>query len=86
MLFDAQVVKTCPCCGHATFVSVVSADYFDWLDGKLIQDAMPYMSTEDRETLISGYCPNCQEAMFSNPWDDEDEEEEYEDEDVSNLC
>lgn len=79
MMFDAEVVVVCPYCHKATTISVVTNDYFDWKEGKLIQDAMPYLSTEDREALISGLCPDCQREVFQPPegwgneedWDDE---------------
>lgn len=32
-----------------------------WRGGELIQDAMPQLNSTERETLISGMCPKCQE-------------------------
>ena len=33
---------------------ITEAQYAQWLDGELIQNAMPDLSEEDREFLISG--------------------------------
>jgi len=38
-----------------------------------IQDALPFLSADDREILISGICPKCYKKMFSF-FEDEDEE------------
>lgn len=43
-----------------------------WTFGALIQDAMPNVSAEDREFLMTGYTPEDWDAMFS----DEDHYEE----------
>ena len=47
-------------------------DYLDWSEGELVQIAFPYLSAEERETLISGICPKCWDETFGE--DDEDEE------------
>ena len=46
---------------------VVMADQRDVANsenGALIQDAMPYLSADDRELLISGTCGACFDKMF----------------------
>jgi hypothetical protein len=40
-------------------------DYNQWQGGKLVQDAFPYLSADEREILISGTCGPCFDAMFS---------------------
>jgi hypothetical protein len=40
----------------------------DWLDGQLIQDAMPYLSPGQREWIISG--------IEENEWDEHFSEDE----------
>lgn len=40
-------------------------DMVDWLSGSLfIQDAMPYLSDNERELLLSGICGECFEKLF----------------------
>jgi hypothetical protein len=47
-------------------VTVNSADFHDYQDGKIkyIQDAFPYLSSDDREFLISGMSPEGWEKTF----------------------
>lgn len=71
---EVCVVTSCPMCGHANEVEVNEADYWDWDDGMLAQDAFPYLSADEREMLISGICPTCWNKMFSCVNDEEDEE------------
>lgn len=40
----------------------------DWLDGQLIQDAMPYLSPGQREWIMSG--------IEENEWDEHSSEDE----------
>lgn len=70
---EVCIITTCPFCGHANEVEVNEADYWDWQDGALVQDAFPYLSADEREMLISGICPTCWEQTF-NTFDDEEEE------------
>lgn len=65
---------TCPLCGKITPVQIRRvADYRDYmLNGKLAQDAFPYLSADEREMLISGICPTCWDNMFP-PEEDEEE-------------
>lgn len=76
MLITLETV--CPFCGRVNEVDVYEEDYYAWVGGeKLVQDAFPYLSAEEREMLISGICPSCWDSMFGCPTDeDEDEEEE----------
>jgi hypothetical protein len=72
------LTTTCPFCGATFTVTVHASDYEDWQNGKMVQDAFPYLSAEARELLVSGICPDCWDGMFGDS-DDEDEYEEEED-------
>ena len=37
-----------------------------WLQGEYIKDALPMLSIDERELLISQTCNNCWEEMFSD--------------------
>ena len=63
----------CSICGESKPLQVYAQDYSDWQDGKLIQDAMPYIDYRDRELLISGTCRKCWSDMFE--WNEEDEDD-----------
>lgn len=61
-------------------VSVPLAGLLRWLEGdELIQSALPQLSSEEREFLISGTSPEGWKQMFGD--DPEDEEED----DVSDI-
>ncbi len=61
---EVCVVAQCPFCGHAHEIEVNEADYWDWQDGALAQDAFPYLSADERELLISGIDSECWNKMF----------------------
>ena len=62
MRFDVDL--TCPLCGANHAVEVNLAQYEAWQSGELIQNAMPNLTSTEREQLISGLCPKCQAEMF----------------------
>lgn len=66
-----SVSCSCPFCGKATELIVPSRGYRLWQEGELIQNALPELTAGQRETLISGLCPDCQSSFFE---EDEDEE------------
>lgn len=71
-----MVPTTCPFCGHTTYIQCDKDAYDRWGEGMSIQDAMPDMTPEDREMLISGICPSCWDDMFG---EDEDADLDWED-------
>ena len=68
----------CIQCGTTVHISVLKPDFEKWQGGELIQDAMPYLSPDEREILISGTCGPCFDRMFG-----EGEDEEYGDDDLT---
>ena len=59
----------CNTCDKPHTLLVDMRDLVKWKTGTYIQDAMPYLNTEDRELLISGICGDCFDNMFSNEED-----------------
>lgn len=60
---DIQV--RCTICGDThTIHDVPIEGYTRWVFGELIQRALPELSANDRELLISGICPTCWDEMF----------------------
>ena len=55
-----------PCRGCDTTVTlkVGMADLKAWGAGGLIQDIFPDMSLTDRDTLVTGYCSECQKKIY----------------------
>jgi len=54
----------CRICKDTHVLMVNHHDVERWKGGLLIQDAMPYLSADERELLISGTCGPCFDKMF----------------------
>lgn len=67
---DVSVLKTCIFCSHEHKVVMDKEKYFRWRNGELIQNVFPEMTSDQREILISGTCPECWDKYMK---DDEDE-------------
>ena len=67
MISDAvTVIVGCIKCAEPQHITVGQADLDAWQSGTLIQDAMPYLSADERELLISQTCGDCWEKMFGD--------------------
>ena len=55
---------TCNRCKGQVEMQVQAEDYEAWENGELIQNAMPYLTPDEREVLISGTCGPCFDRMF----------------------
>ena len=67
---DVRIEITCPFCGATHYVEVAERDYNNWHSGELAQKAFPYLSTTEREQLISYMCPKCQKSFFGGEGDE----------------
>ena len=56
--------KTCRSCKKDNRLEIAERDYKRWLSGVPIQMAMPRLSADDRELLVSGICGKCFDKMF----------------------
>ncbi len=55
----------CKHCGRQFVLTFDKSDMYDWLSGSLpIQNALPYLSANERELLLSGTCGDCFDKMF----------------------
>lgn len=64
---DAIVKQVCPMCGkiHEMHLDKESAmKYF--AARQLVQEAFPDLAPTEREFIISGYCVECQKALFGD--------------------
>ena len=56
----------CKHCGACYALNFNSSDMYDWLSGTLpIQDALYYLSQNERELLLSGTCGDCFDKIFA---------------------
>ena len=54
----------CVHCGTGYQIAAPAAGLLAWQQGELIQNALPELSADDRELLISHTCPKCWVEMF----------------------
>lgn len=54
----------CEWCEKSYELEVPVKGFRLWKKGELIQDAMPELSADERELLISGTCGKCWNVMF----------------------
>lgn len=63
------ISRTCPMCGNTHYMEADDEKYFKYAyGGALVQDAFPEMPPTEREFIISGYCPECQELLFGSKY------------------
>lgn len=54
----------CSQCDKSFDLEVEKEDFVKYTNGAFIQDCFPYLSTADRELLISSTCGDCFDEMF----------------------
>lgn len=60
---DFSVRAQCFTCRSFFTLRVNKDDMVRWRDGELIQRAMPYLTPDERELLISSTCGKCFDKM-----------------------
>lgn len=68
------LTKNCVCCNKELKIIIpkqYKQNYLDWVDGALIQDALHFLTVEEREMLISGICSECFDYLFGGDQDEE---------------
>ena len=61
----------CPFCGKTTTVTVKIGDLYKYeVLRETVQNAFPSLSATEREQIITGMCPDCQNDVFGD--DEED--------------
>jgi len=61
------VEHTCFLCGRKGGMLVDTEGLRRWQSDLPIQDAFPTMTPSEREFLIDGVCPPCQDLIFAEP-------------------
>ena len=64
MMMDIRIDMRCPFCGKEHSVEAREHDLIAYNNGQLAQHAFPYLSSTQREQIISHICPECQEGIF----------------------
>jgi len=61
-----MITSTCRMCRKEAKIKVAVEDFEEWKEGKLIQEAFPYLAVSEREQLISNICGPCFDKMFED--------------------
>lgn len=59
-----EIEVRCPVCGKTEIVVAPFEGYTAWNSGVPIQEALPCLSADERELLLSGICPTCWDKLF----------------------
>lgn len=61
------IKRTCPLSGETKTqdIAVTQAQLDDWDSGTLIQNAMPHLSADEREFILTGMTPDVWDKLFS---------------------
>lgn len=70
------LLRKCPFCGQQAHVAVPAQGLWDWEHGQFVQVAMPGLTPDEREIVMTGTHPACFDAVFA---DDEDYDPQGED-------
>ena len=70
LAMTAVVAVPCRMCDTVHDLTVNVEGFVNWQSGQLIQNALPELSADERELLISGTCDECWQQLFPP---DEDE-------------
>lgn len=69
---DIVIWKICSISNKRYEVSINQHDWYDYMHGKLVQNAFPHLNEEQREFIMSGITPHEWNEMFSDdenrPW------------------
>ena len=58
------VAVDCIRCKERQHIRTKTEDLDSWENGEVIQNAMPYLTADEREVLISGKCGSCFEGLY----------------------
>ena len=64
MLELIELEMICPFCGQVHSVEVLETSYVKYKAGELAQYAFPYLSSVEREQILSHICIDCQADIF----------------------
>lgn len=59
-----EIHTSCPNCKQKQTIVVSRDGYNRWKAGEFIQEALPKLTADQREALMTGICPKCWDEMF----------------------
>lgn len=68
---DCKATRRCELCGNDVSVCVRHVDMVRFLDGEgFVQDLFPYLTADERELLMNGFCGPCFDSFCPPDEDD----------------
>ena len=64
MAETVKILAKCMFCKKEHLIEIPKSGYDAWYRGFPIQDALPMLSADDRELLVSGICGTCYDKIF----------------------
>jgi hypothetical protein len=62
-----QLIPTCLICRKGSVIIFDGSDYFShFMRGAYIQDAFPYLPSSQREHILTGMHPKCQDEIYNS--------------------
>ena len=61
---DLELELECKYCDYEETITVHEAGYIAWHNGEFIQDVFPYLTSGQRELMISNTCDTCWDKFF----------------------
>lgn len=62
---QVKIETNCKLCNDPQVIKVEESSLRKWQQGELIQNAMPRLTANEREMLVSGTCGVCWDKMFN---------------------
>jgi hypothetical protein len=66
-VYTMKITRTSRLTGKTSvmYLDITKEQLFSWVDGQLIQDAMPQLSAEEREFMMTGITPDEWDSVFA---------------------
>jgi hypothetical protein len=66
-VYTMKITRTSRLTGKTSvmYLDITKEQLFSWVDGELVQNAMPQLSAEEREFLMTGITPDEWDSVFA---------------------
>ena len=66
-VYTMKITRTSRLTGKTSvmYLDITKEQLFSWVDGELVQNAMPQLSAEEREFLVTGITPDEWDSVFA---------------------
>ena len=66
-VYTMKITRTSRLTGKTSvmYLDITKEQLFSWVDGELVQNAMPQLSAEEREFLMTGITPHEWDSVFA---------------------